>query len=213
MQLLSELKAIGLNGTEAVDALGKLHLQIPASNSGREEAGVRLYNLQSDNSQFLLIADEAAYPAIKTSVASVASEAPYERWDLANMLSGHFPFAMEDVDKYTPQELHFDDTGYVSFTKGCYTGQEIIARMHYRGKVKKRLYLLQIANFIKPENAIEILDDNGNNLGSPIKRIADNHTLFAIASLPAGFSAANLHTQEGQSISYRSLTANVGLDA
>jgi folate-binding protein YgfZ len=64
-------------------------------------------------------------------------------WDALGMLDGHFPFGREDSLLFTPQELHFDRNGYVSFTKGCYTGQEIVARMHYRGKPKKELVLVQ----------------------------------------------------------------------
>lgn len=41
---------------------------------------------------------------------------------------------------FTPEELSLDLLGAVSFTKGCYTGQEIVARMHYRGKARKRLF-------------------------------------------------------------------------
>jgi hypothetical protein len=41
---------------------------------------------------------------------------------------------------YLPQDLNYDLNGTVSFTKGCYTGQEIVARLHYRGTPKRRLY-------------------------------------------------------------------------
>ena len=213
MQIQSGLKSIGLAGSAIVETLERLDQQIPASGSGREEAGVSLYNLQADNTQFLLVADESAYPAIRSALSSFIPEAPCERWELTNAVAGHFPFSAEDVDKYTPQELHLDKAGYVSFTKGCYTGQEIIARMHYRGKVKKRLYLLQIANFTRPENEIEILDGDNDKLGSPIKLIPYEHTLFAIASLPVALTGTNLHTKEGESISYQPLTADVGVDS
>jgi folate-binding protein YgfZ len=43
--------------------------------------------------------------------------------------------------EFLPQALNYDRTGFVSFTKGCYTGQEVVARLHYRGKPKRRLYL------------------------------------------------------------------------
>lgn len=38
----------------------------------------------------------------------------------------------ENSEKYTPQELGYDKNGRIDFKKGCFTGQEIIARMHYR---------------------------------------------------------------------------------
>lgn len=43
-------------------------------------------------------------------------------------------------DLFTPQQINYDLLGGISFTKGCYTGQEIVARTHYLGKVKRRMY-------------------------------------------------------------------------
>ncbi len=46
--------------------------------------------------------------------------------------------------EFLPQLFNYDLTDHVSFTKGCYTGQEIVARLHYRGKPKQRAYLLEL---------------------------------------------------------------------
>ena len=47
---------------------------------------------------------------------------------------------LDTIGAYLPQDLNYDLNGTVSFTKGCYTGQEIVARLHYRGTPKRRLY-------------------------------------------------------------------------
>jgi folate-binding protein YgfZ len=44
---------------------------------------------------------------------------------------------------FIPQTLNFHLTGGISFTKGCYTGQEVVARMKYRGKLKRHMYRFQ----------------------------------------------------------------------
>ena len=46
----------------------------------------------------------------------------------------------QTIGSYLPQDLDYDLNGTVSFTKGCYTGQEIVARLHYRGTPKRRLH-------------------------------------------------------------------------
>lgn len=46
----------------------------------------------------------------------------------------------ETSEKFLPHELNLPELNAISFNKGCYTGQEIIARMHYRGKLKTHLY-------------------------------------------------------------------------
>ena len=56
---------------------------------------------------------------------------------------------VETIGTYLPQDLNFDLNGTVSFSKGCYTGQEIIARLHYRGTPKRRLHRAQyVANAV-----------------------------------------------------------------
>lgn len=109
-------------------------------------------------------------------------------WLLAGMQSGQFPFLPEDAEKYTPQELHLDRHGYISFTKGCYTGQEIVARMHYRGTLKKMLFLLEAPSFgmTVPDKSMDILNTTGGVLGKTIK-ILQSHSgaLSALATLPA----------------------------
>lgn len=106
-------------------------------------------------------------------------------WLVAGMQAGQFPFTASDTEKYTPQELHLDRNGYVSFTKGCYTGQEIVARMHYRGKQKKMLYLLQAPSAVSPGDAMEILDGAGQPLAASLKVFHAAGRIHALAHLPA----------------------------
>ena len=51
---------------------------------------------------------------------------------------------------FTPHELNYQNLGLINFEKGCFTGQEVIARMHYRGKLKFGLakYRIEVANFL-----------------------------------------------------------------
>lgn len=62
-----------------------------------------------------------------------------QQWSLEAIAYGHYALQLEDFEAFTPQVLNYDLTGLVAFDKGCYTGQEIIARLHYKGRSKKRL--------------------------------------------------------------------------
>ena len=58
----------------------------------------------------------------------------------ATLISQGIPLLHPDTSgRFLPQELNLDKLDAISFTKGCYPGQEIIARLHYRGAVKRRL--------------------------------------------------------------------------
>lgn len=76
----------------------------------------------------------------------ISSELPGEtitpdHWRRASILRGDARVELDTVGKYLPQDLNYDLNGRVNFKKGCYTGQEIIARLHYRGTPKRRLVI------------------------------------------------------------------------
>ena len=72
----------------------------------------------------------------------------------------------EPIGAYLPQDLDYDCNDTVSFTKGCYTGQEIVARLHYRGVPKRRLHRAQVAG---PVTAGEPLTNaEGKSVGSVV---------------------------------------------
>ena len=104
-----------------------------------------------------------------THALGAPSTGTLAQWETLALLSGHYPFHTQDTGLYTPQELNYDQNGYVNFAKGCYTGQEIVARMHYRGKPKKQLYLVQLAQapaYSDDKQSFRVTDDRGQTMGS-----------------------------------------------
>ncbi len=72
------------------------------------------------------------------------SQQPSSFWQLQDIRCGLPTITAETSEAFLPQMLNLDLLGGISFEKGCYTGQEVIARTHYRGTVKRRLYRAQI---------------------------------------------------------------------
>ncbi|MAV75877.1 MAG: hypothetical protein CBD32_02310 [Actinobacteria bacterium TMED172] len=84
------------------------------------------------------------------------------------------------VGEMIPQMLNLDALGGISFTKGCYTGQEIIARMKYRGKVKRRCYPFS-SRPVSSDSLLqtlpiggEIFDQHGKSCGLNVSVVIDN---------------------------------------
>jgi folate-binding protein YgfZ len=75
---------------------------------------------------------------------------------------------------FIPQMINLQAVGGVSFKKGCYTGQEIVARMQYLGKLKRRLYRLHIASEQQPAPGAELF--------SPVHRSAVGEVVLAATS-------------------------------
>lgn len=85
--------------------------------------------------------DQADSPL--ASLTSQATAVPASTWDLQMIRLGIGQVRGETRESFIPQMLNLQHLGGVSFHKGCYTGQEIVARMQYLGKLKRRMYRLR----------------------------------------------------------------------
>src|SRR5699024_8132302 len=63
---------------------------------------------------------------------------PTQQWQAQDIQAGLAWISAENQEQYLAQTLNLDLIGAISFTKGCYPGQEVIARSHYRGRIKRR---------------------------------------------------------------------------
>jgi len=63
-----------------------------------------------------------------------------QQWRAIQIESGLIPFSQAESDQFVPGLINLDWLGYLSFTKGCYPGQEIVARTRHLGRIKRRLY-------------------------------------------------------------------------
>jgi len=108
------------------------------------------------------------WEAISTQAEVVNSAS----WDYLNIQAG-LPFIDNtSSEEFVPQMVNMDLINGVSFTKGCYTGQEIVARMHYLGKLKKRCFKIHIASEDKPAAGDKLFAENaraGQNTGMIIQ--------------------------------------------
>lgn len=76
-------------------------------------------------------------------------------WEGVDIQAGLPWIQARTQDLFIPQTLNLDLIGGVSFTKGCYPGQEIVARSHYRGTVKKRMALGKVKSMVHPPGAVD----------------------------------------------------------
>ncbi len=102
-------------------------------------------------------------------------------WQQANIKNG-IPFLRgKTLEKFTPEAINLDLLGAVSFSKGCYTGQEIVARMHYLGKAKKRLFITNIIGNIDDIGVGDnITDQEGKTIGHLVDFEKDGNALISI---------------------------------
>ena len=83
-------------------------------------------------------------------------------WDIACIDNGLAEVYLDTTERFVPQMLNLDidETG-VSFTKGCYPGQEVVARLHYLGKAKRRMYRFRttyasVGDYLSVEGSVSL---------------------------------------------------------
>lgn len=112
------------------------------------DKGVLFIKMPSAASRFLCIGPlDVANSAPFKDLPS----APVAEWRFQEISSGFPWFAAAKSEQYIPQMLNIDQFGGISFNKGCYTGQEVVARTHYLGKTKRHLYLVECDKILPPD--------------------------------------------------------------
>ena len=88
--------------------------------------------------------DGVARALLAVSPADAPSaEASPEAWHLFEVRSGIPTIEAATVEQFVPQMLNYELIGGVDFQKGCYPGQEVVARSQYRGTIKRRMFLFE----------------------------------------------------------------------
>lgn len=96
---------------------------------------------------------------------------PESPWLARTLATGRLPFTAAHSEQDVPQGFNLDRIGAVDFKKGCYLGQEIVARLHYRGQPKRRLYLGESTAPLTVGEAVR--DPLGNTLGTVLACAAE----------------------------------------
>lgn len=105
-------------------------------------------------------------------------------WTSADIKAGLPMVYLQSKEQFTPQQLNLDIVGGVSFKKGCYPGQEVVARLHYLGKPSRRLFLAQLKTVDIPEPNLEVANESGEVAGHVVRAsMLDSGTLICQLSL------------------------------
>lgn len=131
----------GLNQADA--ALQNLGIELPAETDSVARANGLIAIRASEGRAELWAPAEQAEP-LHQQLKALVPEADINQWMLGQIHAGIGQVMPQTRELFIPQMLNLQAVGGVSFKKGCYTGQEIVARMQYLGKLKRRLYRLSL---------------------------------------------------------------------
>jgi len=95
----------------------------------------------------------------------------YEEWRLENLRAGIPEILQPQSEQFTPHMLNLDLLGAVSIDKGCYPGQEIVARTHFRGATKRRLMRFEST---EPVSAGDKVSDGERDVGEVLNAVGSD---------------------------------------
>lgn len=114
--------------------------------------------------RFLWVGPKADIEAHLEKLDAKLTRATPELWDWLDIHAGEARITQATSEQFVPQMVNFDVLGGVNFKKGCYPGQEIVARSQYRGTIKRRTALAH-AEAATPGDEVFHSDDPGQPSG------------------------------------------------
>ena len=181
IEISTQFCAIGYLGDASVLAE---HYEIPTEKYDvRTSQNIKI--LRHDNDLLELWFDEPTLKNQWTPLNTVHQHGSLSIWDRKCIEYGMSTLDNQLIEKLLPQEIHLDTLNGVSFSKGCYTGQEIIARLHYKGQLKKRLFQCIISQHeqsdqktIQLANGINLMSGK-NNIGLIINHAKNSNDSYS----------------------------------
>jgi|SRR6185437_13956648 tRNA-modifying protein YgfZ len=152
--------------TDALSALPHFSF-LPATIGGASVMVVHLPPIGASNEcVYSAIMRRDALDGVRAALRDAgATDASTDVMDTLRIESG-FPEWGVDMDENTlPQEANLDDMHAVSYTKGCYIGQETVARIHFRGHVNRSLRRLSFSNGVVPPRGAVLQDSEHRSIG------------------------------------------------
>jgi len=171
------LRTQGLLGHGALHRAASLGLAIPATHhtdatdtsvqacSG-DTLPLRIRLPGQARGLLLSVADETPVLADTSTVPGAA----WQVWESAAICAGEWTLDIAETEQFQPQEMDYHALHGVSYQKGCYLGQEIVARLYFRGQLKTELSAWQVLHANTDIKAgDDLLDTDGTRVGEVIR--------------------------------------------
>lgn len=175
---------IGLAGSQADAILATLLPTLPPTTDAVvHHTDLSVVRLHGDSRYLLRVKAASLASTWSALLAGGAQAAGENAWQLHQIAAGEAQVVSASSELFQPQELNLQLLNGVSYNKGCYTGQEIVARLYFRGKLKQHTqrYLAQSAVLPAPGSPVF---HEGKHVGDVVlaaQRNTHNVELLAIA--------------------------------
>ena len=193
----------GAAGPKSEQALREVFPDLPKQPnqvSRRSDTGTVI---RVNDGRYLLAFTPSSAGALRQRLANVLVPVGAHAWRWLDIRNGMPWVTAATQDQLVPQMANFELLGGVSFSKGCYTGQEVVARMQHLGKLRRRMFLANVAAQAKAGDPLysEDLGDQASGIVVNAEASPDGgHDLLA---------AVQTSSREGSIVHLRSLDGPV----
>lgn len=203
------LVRFGYAGPEADKELNAFLGSIPAAvDEVTDNSGVTVIRVPGTLPRYELYGELEKMESLWNHLNVKSAPVGHDAWALLDILAGVPTIFSTTTEAFVPQMTNMQLLNGLSFKKGCYPGQEIVARMQYLGKLKRRMYLLAIEGKNIPLSGDEVFDTEG---AQPVGQIVDARRnsdggISALAVLQiSSAEKEGLRVGDGQSITLAEL--------
>jgi len=141
-----------------------------------------------DKARFILFTEK------NNTTTQISINASFEKWELTE-IQHHIPEIFSDTyEQFLPHSLGMLELGALSLSKGCYRGQEIVARMHYRGNIKKHMYQCISQVPVKAGDTI-IAGSTKKKVGTVIRQVYIEKKYYLLAELQDEYTNQEVHVE------------------
>jgi len=185
----------GCWGANAATILSEYCEVLPSRRYGSTGAeGFVLVQLDDEGARFECYLNRALRADLANALAAAMQPGNPARWQLLDIAAGFGRVEAATMERFVPQMLNYDLTGHISFNKGCYTGQEVVARLHYRGKPKRRMYLARVPAGVEASAGDELyVLDSDQSVGTVANSADDGTGAMALVVATAAGVEQGLH--------------------
>ena len=159
-----EFSRMGIAGTNATKTLSSLFKNLPENTDDScTENGITLIKVAGTLPRYEAYGIFDDLKELWLSLQSDAVAIGENSWNLLTIRAAIPEIVSQTVEEFVPQMVNLQAINSLSFTKGCYPGQEVVARMHYLGKLKRRLFIASAETDTLPEPGEAIMTSNEND--------------------------------------------------
>ncbi len=191
-----ELAIFGMVGDGARDLITRTFSQCPTEIdevfSNEQVSITRVHGEQ----RFLILTTANTLASVWPQLTQHAAIADVNAWRLAQIAAGEAQVLASTSELFQPQELNLPTLNGVSYNKGCYTGQEVVARLYFRGKLKQFVHRFQAKGTELPALNSAISDETNHTQGHVVLAAQRDSNTFEMLAIARRDHLEGLHIAE-----------------